>query len=143
MPYPANEDQIEEERVEAQVGVREAYLPEYLEALGNQTLAESVCQYLHFWPTFSFRTLWLSLARIDGLWPNPFTGLNLSDANLAKQQFIYLVDGSEYGQVSCRPIFLPSSGLLTQRRRSPVLYIGKPNRPVDSKNSLLRLLGCE
>lgn len=44
MPYPENEDQIEEQRVEAQVGVREAYLPYYLEGLGNQTLAESVCK---------------------------------------------------------------------------------------------------
>lgn len=46
MPYPENEDVIEEERVEAQVGVREAYLTEYMELLGNQTLEETVCKSL-------------------------------------------------------------------------------------------------
>ncbi|EIM88993.1 FabD/lysophospholipase-like protein [Stereum hirsutum FP-91666 SS1] len=75
-PYPPNEDKIEQERVEAQTGVEESNLGYFLELLGNQTLEQSVY----------------------GLWPNPFAGLNESDVNLQKQGFLYLVDGSEYGQ---------------------------------------------
>lgn len=91
--------------MEAQVGVREAYLTEYMELLGNQTLEETVCKSLFYSSSSTVRILWLILAQIDGLWPNPFTGLNISDANLQSQKLIYLVDGSEYGQVR-RSVFL-------------------------------------
>lgn len=40
--------------------------------------------------------------RADGLVPNPFKGYNISDVDVQKQSFLYLVDGSETGQVgSC------------------------------------------
>lgn len=39
------------------------------------------------------------LAWTDGLLPNPFAGYNGSDTGLQGQEFIYIVDGSEYGQV--------------------------------------------
>lgn len=42
-PYPPNEAQIEQERVEAQTGVEESILGYLLELLGNQTLEQSVC----------------------------------------------------------------------------------------------------
>lgn len=85
--------------MEAQVGVREVYLPEYMELLGNQTLEETVCESLL---SINKRVgiAWLIHSQIDGLWPNPFTGLNISDVNLQSQKLIYLADGSEYGQVS-------------------------------------------
>lgn len=96
-PYPPNEDTIEEEKVEAENLVLEANLPLLLGYLGNQTLQESLCQLRFLLRFVGTPRLILS---VDGLWPNPFAGLNTSDVNLQAQEFLYLVDGSEYGQVS-------------------------------------------
>ncbi|KAI0689772.1 FabD/lysophospholipase-like protein [Cytidiella melzeri] len=76
IPYPSNEAQLEHTRLEDAVLANVKAIPQYLELLGNETVQEA----------------------LYAMWPNPFANSNLSDANLRTQEFLYLADGSEYGQ---------------------------------------------
>ncbi|KAI0093717.1 FabD/lysophospholipase-like protein [Irpex rosettiformis] len=76
MPYPPNEDQLEQMKLEKATTAEVDALPEYAQLLGNQTVDQ---------------ILYAS-------WPNPFIDSNYTDKNLRSQDSLYLVDGSEYGQ---------------------------------------------
>ncbi|KAI0698289.1 FabD/lysophospholipase-like protein [Cytidiella melzeri] len=78
IPYPPHEDKLEQVRTEEALIANVKALPEFLEILGNETLQEG----------------------LYALWPNPFANSHLSDANLRTQEFLYLADGSEYGQAN-------------------------------------------
>lgn len=76
VPYPSDEATIEQQRVNNVTLDFVAGLPDFLEALGNQTLQES----------------------LYGLWPNPFANFSTSELGLQSQSNLMLVDGSEVGQ---------------------------------------------
>ncbi|KAI0818516.1 FabD/lysophospholipase-like protein [Irpex lacteus] len=78
IPYPPHEDQLEQQRTEQSLLPDVQALPGFLELIGNLSAQDAVY----------------------GLWPNPFHGSKFADKHLQTQDFLYLTDGSEYGQAN-------------------------------------------
>jgi len=89
-PYPTNEAQLEQERIESASTAFVEMLPLLFELMGNPSFESS----------------------LYGLWPNPFFGFNASDEHLQTQGELMFVDGSEVGQENpLVPLIQPARNL--------------------------------